>query len=308
MNENIHAPITITPHLFQLGVPSFPVYLSVGEEAMLIEGGTGPTFDIIVKQIEMLGIDPAKITRIALTHTHADHVGAVPRLRQIWPHVKIVGGKIAAKFLSKESFTKRFLPMDDMIGGILKQRGEISQTPDRLETYNFAVDSVVEAGDTIDLGGGIVWQVHNSPGHSPCHISFFEEKEKLLTIGDMTGYFDPERDVFWPNYFTSLSDYCDSIRNLAKLPGQKAILSHNGVLDGDTSAYLHKALKATEAFHNEILAKLDSGEDEKQICKGKADWIEEIGALATYDALVALNGMLLNNSVADREKDLFIFP
>ena len=69
MNNTIHKPIAITTNLFQLGLPSFPVYLSIGEEGMLIEGGTGPTTDMIVQQIQMLGIDPSKIKYIALT-TH----------------------------------------------------------------------------------------------------------------------------------------------------------------------------------------------------------------------------------------------
>ncbi len=57
--ENIkHKPIAITPNFFQLGTPAFPAFLSLGEAAMIIEGGTGPTFQIITSQIDALGIDP----------------------------------------------------------------------------------------------------------------------------------------------------------------------------------------------------------------------------------------------------------
>jgi|GEM_PF-2838103 len=34
-------PIEITPDFYQLGTPFFPVYLRMGEEVMIIEGGTG---------------------------------------------------------------------------------------------------------------------------------------------------------------------------------------------------------------------------------------------------------------------------
>jgi hypothetical protein len=44
-------PIALAPTLYQLGTPFFPVYLSVGEKAMLIEGGTSATFAIIVTQL-----------------------------------------------------------------------------------------------------------------------------------------------------------------------------------------------------------------------------------------------------------------
>jgi len=51
MNAKYHKPIEVTSHLFQLGTPAFPAYLSMGEEGMIIEGGTGPTFLIMVNQI-----------------------------------------------------------------------------------------------------------------------------------------------------------------------------------------------------------------------------------------------------------------
>ena len=48
--------------------------------------------------------------------------------------------------------------------------------PDPVKDYTFTVDSVVQEGDRIDLGRGIVWQVYETPGHSPCHISLLERK------------------------------------------------------------------------------------------------------------------------------------
>ena len=173
---------------------------------MIIEGGTGPTYEIIVSQIKSLGIDPVKIKYIALTHTHGDHVGAVPRLRKLWPHIKILGGVTADKFLKKDRFVKEFLPTDKMIGNILLEKGDIERLPDELAEYRFEADGVVEEGSVIDLGGGIRWHVYNTPGHSPCHISFFEEKEGTVAIGDITVYHDPIKDIFWPNYFSSLVD------------------------------------------------------------------------------------------------------
>ena len=308
MNNTIHKPIAITTNLFQLGLPSFPVYLSIGEEGMLIEGGTGPTTDMIVEQIQMLGIDPSKIKYIALTHTHTDHVGSVPRLRQRWPHLKIISGQIAAKFLKKDRFIKGFLNDDQMISDILIERGDITNPPPEMDDYDFKADIIMAEGDQIDLGRGIVWQAQQTPGHSPCHMSYFEKKEHTLALGDMTGYFDPERDVFWPNYFASLEDYCNSIRKIAPLQASRCVLSHNGAINENVTEYLENALKATETYHYEILHRLDQGEDEAKICKDKADWVCSLGALASYEIIQFLCSLLLKHSVAEREKDLFAFP
>jgi 2-aminobenzoylacetyl-CoA thioesterase len=305
VNQLKHQVKQLTPHLYQLGTNSFPVYLSMGDEGMIIEGGTGPTFDIIVSQIKSLGIDPTKIKYIALTHTHGDHVGSVPRLRKIWPNIKVLAGVTADKFLKKDRFVKEFLPSDKMIGSILLEKGDIERLPDDLEEYRFEADSVLDESAKIDLGNGIRWNVFETPGHSPCHISFFEEKEGIAAIGDITGYFDPEKDVFWPNYFFSLESYCNSIKKMLKLPAKRAILSHNGQIDGNVKEYFEKALRATETYHHEILDKLDAGESEDKISSEKADWICSIGALASYNVLIFLCKLLINSSIKDRDKNLF---
>ena len=102
MSEKRHNPITITQSFYQLGTPSFPAYLSLGDNGMLIEGGTGATFAIITEQIEELGIEPERIKYLTLTHTHPDHIGAMPHLKRQWPHLKIVASPIAAKILRSE--------------------------------------------------------------------------------------------------------------------------------------------------------------------------------------------------------------
>ena len=303
-----HKPIKVTPHLFQLGTKSFPVYLSMGEMGMIIEGGTGPTFDIISSQINSLGIDPMKIRYIALTHTHADHVGAVPHLKKDFPHIKVLASSTAEKFLKKESFIKEFLLTDKMIGKILKDKCDIQDMPPVLEEYDFGVDSIVSEGDEIDLGDGIVWEIFNTPGHSPCHISLFEKKEKSLALGDVTGYFDPERDVFWPNYFYSLEKYTGSILKLSELSANRILLSHNGAIQENGNRHLLKDLKATEEYHNEMLERLDNGDSREDICRDKADWICSIGALATYNVLTFLCNLMIDNSLQDREKKLFSLP
>src|SRR5512145_2125858 len=97
MNIKRNEPIQITPHFFQLGTPDFPAYLSMGREGLLIEGGTGATFSIMINQIETLDIDPKIIKYIALTHTHPDHIGAVPHFQLHWPHIKLLSSTVGAK-------------------------------------------------------------------------------------------------------------------------------------------------------------------------------------------------------------------
>jgi glyoxylase-like metal-dependent hydrolase (beta-lactamase superfamily II) len=307
MSAKKHEPIEVTPHLFQLGTPDFPAYLSMGEEGMIIEGGTGPTFPIMVEQIEALGVDPLKIKTIILTHTHPDHIGAVPHLQRRWPHVKLLVSPIGAQLLAKKELFKEFLLVDLGIAQLMKARSEIDTLPAPVRNYAFAVDAVVKEGDLIDLGEGIVWRIYETPGHAACHLSLFEEQEGTLVVGDAAGFYVPEQDVFWPNYFDSLDHYCNSIRKLAALPAKQAVLSHHGVVQGDVRQHLAKAMQATERYHRELIARLETGEAPEMIAMDKARFVDSLTDIQPFKVMYDLCKVLIKNSQQNGKGDHFIF-
>ncbi|MFC1868779.1 MBL fold metallo-hydrolase [Thermodesulfobacteriota bacterium] len=288
--------IAITPHFYQLGTPAFPAFLSLGEVGMIIEGGTGPTFKIITSQIEALGIDPGRIEYIILTHTHADHIGALPHLKRKWPHIKLVASAAGSKILSTRELYHEFLLVDLGITQLMKAKAECDEVPAIPEDYSFEVDLIVKGGDTIELGDGVSWEIIDTPGHSPCHICLYEKKEATLALGDAVGFYVPEKDVFWPNYFVSLPGYCDSIRKLSHLPAKRAALSHNAVIEGDVKKFLEKALKATENYHNDLMQRLGRGESVESIALDKAQFVSSLTDIQPYKVIYDLCKFMINRS------------
>jgi glyoxylase-like metal-dependent hydrolase (beta-lactamase superfamily II) len=299
MSNRKHEMAIITPNFFRLGTNNYPAYLSLGNDGMIIEGGVGATFPIIKAQIEELSIDPQRIKYIALSHTHPDHIGAVPHLKKIWPHLKIIGGAAAEKALKREGMVEEFLQMDKTITENLLVKGEIDWWPPEDEVPEFNLDRVVTDGEQIDLGAGIVWTVLETPGHSPCHLSFHNEAEEILVIGDATGVFEPTKNLYWPNYFQSLEEYCRSIRRLAALPARIGTVSHGGVIERENvSNYLHKVLKATEAYHSGLMRKLDEGEDYKELALETAKWIYTFTNLQPFAMIHAMTKVTIKRSQA----------
>lgn len=300
-----HKPIPLSPHLFQVGTPSFPAYLTLGDEGMLIEGGTGATFEIMVDQFKYLGVEPKMIKYIVLTHTHPDHIGAVPHFQKAWPHIKLLASPVGKQTLARTELFKQFQLTDLGIAQLMKAKSEIDALPDPTTDYTFTVDSAIQEGDRIELGQGIVWHVYETPGHSPCHLSLLEEKEGTLAVGDATGFYVPERDVYWPNYFESLGKYCGSIRKLAELPAERAVLSHNGAITGNVRLYLQKAMRATEKYHKEIVERTHRGEPHEKIAMGKARFVDSLTDIQPFKIMYDLCEVMIRNSLSNGKGEYF---
>lgn len=309
MPDNKRSPIKISPSFFQLGTPAYPAYLSIGDDVMIIEGGIAATSNLIMEQIKELDIAPERIKYIALTHTHPDHIGSVPFLKMIMPHIKVITGSVGAKLLQSEEMSKEYVKLERIISEILLIKNEIDEWPVVPENPVFHADMVVSEGDKIDLGGGISWSVFETPGHSPCHLSYYNDKEKIVIIGDATGLYDFERFVFWPNYFDSLETYCNSIRKLYALPARLGVLAHNGNIHGEVHYHFQKAMKATEAFHNEMLRRVKNGEDPKIVTFDIARRVFTFTNMQPFDTIYGLTRAMLKRSqaVADRT-GLFKLP
>ena len=134
------------------------------------------------------------------------------------------------------------------------------------------VDRVVREGDAIAIED-IVWTVLETPGHSDCSISLHDSARQTLVISDATGYYMPDSNTWWPNYFTGYAAYLRSIERLAGLDAEVLCLSHNGAITGadDVRSYFAGAIAATRQYHERIVAESKSGKPSRQIA-------EELGA------------------------------
>ncbi len=296
MNRTTLKAVPLTSRFYRLGTASFPAFLSMGKVGMIIEGGTGPTFELIVQQISGLGIAIKEIEYVLLTHTHADHIGALPHLKRRWPHLKIVASAPGAKILNTRALYNEFLLVDLGIAQLMRAKSEIDEIPATPENYRFEADLLVKGEDTIDLGDNVKWEIIDTPGHSPCHISAYEETEQTLVVGDATGFYVPQKDVFWPNYFFSLRAYVESIRRLAAFPAKRAVLSHNAVLENHVHTYFEKAIIATGNYHEAIMGQLHQGNSAEAIALEGAQFVNNLTDIQPFKVMYDLCRLLINRS------------
>lgn len=299
----------VTDSFYVLGTPFFPVYLSIGDELMLIEGGTGAIADLLQDQLRELDVNPRKIRYMTLTHSHFDHIGLVPHLNDLFPDAELVGGGEISEAFNNEKVMAHFDGLDSFIAKKLDTLGEVVQTTPKNGNGNgsFKIDRIVAEGDTIDLGAGIRWKAFAIPGHSPCQMAYYEEKEGTLVVGDSTGLYFPHADAFWPGYFQSLEKYVESMTKLLVFDGNTTALSHFGVVEGSTREYLKKALNATRIYHEEMLERMKNGEELESIAKEKAQWVHTLHDYMPYDVTEQMCGLLIKRSLKIAEKKPALF-
>ncbi len=264
-------PQQLTERLWMLGSSGYPLYLVRGDgEAALFEGGIGAMGPLLLEQMDELGITKESVKQVIVTHGHPDHVMAVPLFREIFPQLTVAASKIAAATLSAEKAIGFFCQLDAALTASVEKAGWIDQRhrPKPLAEKQIAVDRIIGEGDTIAVDG-VSFDVLETPGHSDCSLSFHDPANAVLLISDATGYYMPEHDCWWPNYFSDYEAYLGSMRRLAELDAEILCLSHNAVIRGvdDVRAYFAAAVSATEQYHQRIVSEAQSGKTVREIAE-----------------------------------------
>ena len=152
--------------------------------------------------IENEGLKPPEY--ILITHTHFDHIGGLAELKRHYSNVNICVHK-------------------DDIFRLSESKVRISGMTIPIEVTS--ADIILKGDETIKCGN-ITFNVIHTPGHSPGCICFYNEKEKIVFVGDTLFNLGIGRtDLEGGNYDTLIR----SIKNeLWKLPEDTLVYCGHG--------------------------------------------------------------------------------
>jgi glyoxylase-like metal-dependent hydrolase (beta-lactamase superfamily II) len=198
-------------------------YLIRSDRPCLVETGTAPSAPVVRDALAALGIGPADLATVVVTHIHLDHAGGAGDIAALYPAAEIVVHERGARHLADPS---RLMSGARQVYGRALDRlfGAMRPTPAE------RIRSVGERG-AVDLGGGRRLDSHYSPGHAKHHVGLVDSVSGDLYVGDAAGVYVPEtadlRPATPPPDF-DLDRALGSLRMFAALRPQRLLFSHFG--------------------------------------------------------------------------------
>lgn len=247
----------ISENVLVINDMTIPVYVVKGERNFLIDTSVAGKAPKIKKRIEEMGIT---IDTILLTHAHYDHVGGATYLQNHWG-CNVVG--------SRHGIGRIQDPDQIEYLNMMNRKGqEKAGIEDPIEFGLLKELSTVSEGDRIEVGPNRYFEVLETPGHSLCSLAYLLKPDNILFPGDATGVREG-RQLFRPLFFTSYTDYRNSLLKLQSQNPDILALSHNRYLKGKKriQEYFSLALNAAEKLSNIMVAKLGEGKDYPQVAE-----------------------------------------
>ncbi len=218
----------ITGRITLLGRRESCVYLlDHGEEYTMLGGGMSYIIPDVLRQLKSFRIDEKKIRRIIMLHSHFDHVGIVPFLKDRLPDLKVCASEKGKIQLSRPEIIDSIIGLNRFM--IQKEGVEVPDDP-VLSFKGLTVDEVLGEGRKIDIGDRTL-EVLETPGHSSCSLSVYVPEEKALFASDSLGI--PFMDKVFTSANSNFDRYEEGLERLAGYDIEILAVEHYGALTGD---------------------------------------------------------------------------
>ncbi len=223
-----------------------------------------------------------KLDYIILSHSHYDHMGALPYIRQAFPDVKVHGSAKAASIFEKPSAKV-----------LMKELGTSARdlfmpgSQEEILVDGIAVDVILKDGDIIDLGD-IKVKALETKGHTDCSMSYAFEPAKLLFASESTGIIEGKDYIHTP-FLKDCSDAIASREKCMAYGAEYISLPHFGMLPKDyNETYWRLLAEETEIKREFIRGMMEEGLDDEQMLERYCDkyWDPDMEEVQPKDAFI----------------------
>ncbi|HPD58154.1 MAG TPA: MBL fold metallo-hydrolase [Smithellaceae bacterium] len=188
------------------------VYLiDFADELVMIDSGAGSSFSQIINNIEVIGYNPTKLTKLILTHCHIDHIGSAPFFK------KQYGTKIIIHELDVQP-----VETGDAVKTAATWYGA-DFPPTKID------EKLIGAKGVLNYGEDVLHWLH-TPGHTPGSISLYLDRDgkRILFGQDIHG-------PFHKSFGSDINDWKKSMNKLLQLNADILCEGHFGIYQGKNS-------------------------------------------------------------------------
>lgn len=259
--------VSIVPLPTPYPVGDVNAYLIESDELTLLDTGVfwEKSLSALSAALAALGRKIEDVANIVATHHHFDHFGAAF-------HLSSLSGARVYYHESVPVFMRRSAEQEDYVQSFLGRCGysaeylalgrELVRKGKRFGALDAAVYETValKDGDEINLGGFSLRAVF-SPGHSPDHLCYYNQDEKLLFSGDfLLPRITPNPLLYFdfsgakPKRIKSLLNYLSSLEKVGALDAAKALPGHGAAIESPG-----EVIEKNRRFIRERAARFENG-------------------------------------------------
>lgn len=230
-------------------------YLVTGPAPVLVETGSQSSVPVLLAALAKVGLGPADLAGVAVTHIHLDHAGGVGDVARAFPAATVYVHPKGARHLADPD--KLVSSASRVYGSLLDSLyGRLDPTPpERLH--------VLEDGEAIQIGPERTLTAVDSPGHAKHHLGLHDSASGILFAGDAVGVRLPDLGILRPATPPPDFDLDQALHSLHKFAARSPsaiALAHYGLLT-DPLTLLEEAESTLRAWAETATRAWRGGED-----------------------------------------------
>lgn len=258
------------------------VFLAAGKTNLLFDAGLACCADRMVERIKEI-VKGGTLDYVFLTHSHFDHVSGVPRIREMWPKVKVLIAPHGKDILAKPSALRRMRALNEAAAA------DYGVPAPQYCDENLYADDVLADGQIFALDEWKITAVE-TPGHTHDCFSFFIERkdcaQNVLLCSETAGAY-ANGYFLSPCFLLGYRMAAASMKKLQSIGADLLIFAHTGFAPEDCAKDSWERCfadheRAFRRIHAE--AERDIPMEEKISNLAKDYWPESIRKYQPYQA------------------------